>query len=169
MQKSYYVPCKTNGRESRRPFQRFYYEKTLVGWGRSEERENSGRERKEVVVTCEVTTKRRISDHPLIRQNSPTLDNSKSGFPRFLRRKMRMDQELLQQPWVSSPFRGFLQLIRATKTFCHKDADPSWLLCDYRTIEHIVEGETDLHKVSPIRGTFRLKHTFSIIVSKKYW
>ncbi len=37
-------------------------------------------------------------------------------------------------------FRGFSQLIGATKTFCRKDADPSWLLCDYRTIEHIVEG-----------------------------
>ncbi len=31
MQKSYYRPCKPNRSESRRPFQRFYYEKTLVG------------------------------------------------------------------------------------------------------------------------------------------
>ena len=31
VQKSYYGPCKTNGGESRRQIQRFYYEKTLVG------------------------------------------------------------------------------------------------------------------------------------------
>ena len=32
VQKSYYGPCKTNRSESRRLFQRFYYEKTLVGY-----------------------------------------------------------------------------------------------------------------------------------------
>ncbi len=31
MQKYYYWPCKINGRTSGRRFQRFYYEKTLVG------------------------------------------------------------------------------------------------------------------------------------------
>ncbi len=31
VQKSFYGPCKTNGSESGRQFQRFYYEKTLVG------------------------------------------------------------------------------------------------------------------------------------------
>ncbi len=32
VQKSYYWPCKISKSESRRQFQRFYYEKTLVGW-----------------------------------------------------------------------------------------------------------------------------------------
>ena len=31
VQKSYYRPCNINGRVSERQFQKFYYEKTLVG------------------------------------------------------------------------------------------------------------------------------------------
>ncbi len=38
LQKSHYGPCKINGSESRRPFQKFYYEKKLVGRRRSRRR-----------------------------------------------------------------------------------------------------------------------------------
>ncbi len=53
VQKSYYGPCKTNESESGRRFQRFYYEKTLVGWEKGGcerktrgEREREGRRKK---------------------------------------------------------------------------------------------------------------------------
>ncbi len=49
VQKSYYGPCKTNRSESGRRFQRFYYEKTLVGHFVSESIGSAGeRERKKV-------------------------------------------------------------------------------------------------------------------------